>query len=204
MNKSEPAALRRAILRVVDEWLAAKFGPVFTWGQIRDCIRHNEELSDWIKEYLVGCADRMLSVRARQSKDTRKELPWIFGFSGIKGGLDPFQALYRDRLKRGFACHFAHWILEGKEPEDAFVKARRDIYGNELLVKSIHPRHKRNQKQRAAGEEKLNFSDKQLERDLQEEFQLKKLPRTKQEWLLESHRYFERLAHLIRPDWNLS
>ena len=192
MNKSEPAS-HRAILRDVDQRLAAKFGPVFIWGQIRDCIRHNEEFPDYAKDYLVGCADRMLSDKARQSKDARKELPWIFGFLGIKGGLDPFRALHRDRLKGEFARRFAHWILQGNEPEDALDKARRDVYGNELLVKMVHPRQKRNQKQKAAGEEKLTFSDKQLERDLQEAFQLKKLPRTRKEWLPEIHR-FERLV----------
>ena len=194
MNKSEPAASHRAIERDVDEWLAAKFGPVFTWGQIRDCIRHNEEFSDWIKDYLVGCADRMLSDKARLSKDARKELPWIFGFLGIKGGLDPFRTLHRDRLKAGFACRFAHWILEGKEPKAALVKARRDVYGNELLVKMSHPGQKRNQKQKAAGEEKVMFSDKQLERDLQEEFQLKKLPQTREEWLPEIRRLLKRVV----------
>ena len=193
MNKSEPAS-HRAILRDVDQWLAAKFGPVFTWGQIRDCIRHNEEFSDWIKDYLVGCADRMLSDKARLSKDASKELSWIFGFSGIKGGLDPFRELLRERLKCGFARRFAHWILEGKEPEDAFAKARRDVYGNELLVKMIHPQQKRKQKQKAAGEEKLTFSDKQLQRDLREEFQLKKLPRTREEWLPEIRRLLKRVV----------
>jgi len=129
-----------------------------------------------------------------EAEQRRKQgVPWIFGFSGIKGGLDPFRQLLRERLKCGFARRFAHWILEGKKPEDAFVKARRDVYGNELLVKFIHPRQKRNQKQKAAGEEELNFSDKQLERDLQEAFQLKKLPRTRKEWLPEIHR-FERLV----------
>jgi hypothetical protein len=191
MNKSEPAASHRAILRIVDEWLGAKFGPVFTWGQIRDCIRNNKEFPDYAKDYLVGCADRMLSDRARLSKDARKELPWIFGFLGVKGGLDPFRALHRDRLKGEFAGRFAQWILRGKEPEDAFVKARRDVYGNEALVKMIHPRQKRNQKQKAAGEEKLNFSDKQLERDLQKVFHLKKLPQTREEWLPVIHRHFD-------------
>jgi len=194
MNKSEPAASHRAIERDVDEWLAAKFGPVFTWGQIRDCIRHNEEFSDWIKDYLVGCADRMLSDKARLSKDASKELSRIFGFSGIKGGLDPFRALHRDRLKGEFARRFAHWILQGKEPKDALVKARRDVYGNELLVKMSHPGQKRNQKQKAAGEEKVMFSDKQLERDLQEEFQLKKLPQTREEWLPEIRRLLKRVV----------
>jgi hypothetical protein len=198
MNKSERAPSHRAILRDVDEWLAAKFGPVFTWGQIRDCIRRNEEFPDYAKDYLVGCADRMLSDRARLSKDARKELPRIFGFLGIKGGLDPFRALHRDRLRCNFAARFAHWILQGKEPKDALVKARRDVYGNELLVKSVHPRQKRNQKQKAAGEEKVNFSDKQLERDLQKDFQLKKLPRTREEWLPEIDRFFERLEPISK------
>jgi hypothetical protein len=99
MNKSDPAASHRAILRDVDQWLAAKFGPVFTWGQIRDCIRHSEEFSDWIKDYLVGCADRMLSDKARLSKDASKELSWIFGFSGIRGGLGPFRALIRTSFR---------------------------------------------------------------------------------------------------------
>jgi hypothetical protein len=70
-------------------------------------------------------------------------------------------------------------------------KARGDVYGNELLVKMSHPQQKRNQKQKTAGEE-LNFSDKQLERDLQEAFQLKKLPRTRKEWLPEIRRFSER------------
>jgi len=82
MNKWGPAASRRENERVVDQWLAAKFGPVFTWGQIRDCIRHNEEFSDWIKDYLVGCADRMLSDKARLSKDASKE---SHGFSDSRG-----------------------------------------------------------------------------------------------------------------------
>jgi len=191
MNKSAPAALSNLELL---QKAAAQCGPFFTWVAIKDCIKDKKEFPEWIHGYLVGCADRMLSDRARLTRDVRQELPWIFGFSGIKGGLNPLQELLRETLKCGFARRFAHWILQGKKPDESLVKARRDIYGSEALVKFIHPRQKRNRKRKAAGEEQLKFSDKQLERDLEKEFQLKTLPRTREEWLPEIYRYLERLV----------
>ena len=82
MNKSEPAASHRATERDLDQWHAAKYGPFFTWGAIKDCIRDNKEFPDCVKDYLVGCADRMHSDRARLSKDASKE---SHGFSDSRG-----------------------------------------------------------------------------------------------------------------------
>jgi hypothetical protein len=186
--------MNRPALRPLDLELlrkqATKYGPVFTWTAIRDCIKHKREFPDWINDYLVGCTDRMLSDQARLSKDARQELSWIFEFSGYKEALDPMRQITRKVLRGGFARRFALWILRGKEPDDAFDKAKGDSYSNECLVKLVHPRRKRKQKQKAAGDEDNAFSDKQLKRDLKEEFQLKTLPDTREEWLPEILRYF--------------
>jgi hypothetical protein len=169
---------------------AANYGPVLTWMAIRDCIKHSKPLPDWINAYLVGCTDRMLSDRAKLTEDARNELPWIFGFSGYKGALDPLRDLNREEWKGIFARCFARWIYRGKEPDEAFDRAKDDIY-NEHLVKLVHPRRKRKQKRKAAGDEDNGFSDK--ERDLMEEFRLKRLPLTREEWLPKISRYFKRL-----------
>jgi hypothetical protein len=62
--------------------LAANRSPYYAWKAIETCIKRKKEFPEWVKEYLVGCAERMQSDRAARAGDTRKQLSWIFEREG--------------------------------------------------------------------------------------------------------------------------
>ena len=83
----------------------ASGSPFYAWLTIDRCIRHKKLLPDWVMTYLAECADRVMSVhyaerrrlcdrmiatrytkrrrpsgKAKQARDIRETLQWVFGF----------------------------------------------------------------------------------------------------------------------------
>jgi hypothetical protein len=176
MNKSnttETTTLDRAGLDILLRWfqkLAAIRGPYFTWWVIDLCERNKIPFPDWVNTYLGQCARRMKSDKTMQE---------IFGFPKKKpgpGGLfDQDRQVIREAGKRMFTLAFAialRRLRQGETPYDARSKAAATVYKNEAMVKFIAPQTKDGA-----------FDDKTLLRDLKEQLQLKKLPRTIEGWM---------------------
>jgi hypothetical protein len=149
------------------EKLSANYGPHFTWWAIRNCIRDKREFPEWVRAYLGRCANRVLSGKAKRARkakrisDPRKRLVEIFEFPEKKkpGPGGPSEELHR----AVFAMDFALRVLFGEEdkPKKARVNAGDEVFGEG------------------------NVDDRQLQRFLREQFQLKKnvpMPETKKEW----------------------
>jgi hypothetical protein len=167
MNRSTPAAPNHLdkVLGLYQK-LAAWRSPVFAWQAIQGCIRHKRPFPDWVTNYLGQCAERMCdgrmqAERAKRADDVGKTLQWIFDFPKKKpgpGGLfDPNGELLKELGKGIFALNFAIRLHQGEDPVEA-----RGNAGNEFFP---------------------DKDDKTLQRYLREEFRLKKLPRTIEEWI---------------------
>jgi hypothetical protein len=95
--------------------------PYFAWFEIDRCAEANTPLPQWVLVYLVQCAGRMLSMKAQQTSDLRKVLPWVLGFPKKRGPgnlLDPVGGPKRVF----FTLEFGIRVLRGEDT----VTARRD------------------------------------------------------------------------------
>ena len=180
MNKSDnagPVTIDQAGLDILLRWfqkLAAIGGPYFTWWVIDLCERNKIPFPDWVNAYLGQCARRMTSDEAKQAT-----LQEIFGFPKKKpgpGGLfDQDREVTREAGKRMFTLAFAielRRLRQGETSYHARSRAAERVYKNEDMVKFIAPQTKDG-----------TFDDKTLQRDLREQLQLKKLPRTVEGWI---------------------
>jgi hypothetical protein len=177
MNKSNKAIIDPASVDILLRWfqkLTASHGPQFTWWVIDFCYRNKRPFPDWVNAYLGQCARRIGSDHAKQ--DTLQE---IFGFPKKKpgpGGLfDRDREVIREAAKGMFTLGFAVELRRLRQSEtayDARSKAAARVYKTEAMVKFIAP-------QTNDGA----FDDKTLLRDLKEQLQLKKLPRTIEGWM---------------------
>jgi ABC-type oligopeptide transport system ATPase subunit len=134
--------------------------PYFAWLAIEVCVKHEKEIPDWLRCYLLQCAERMQSDAAKK-RGLREALPWVFDFSKKAGPgnlLDP----YRDSWERSMlAIRFAIKLERGEKPSAALKNA---------CIETFDP--KRADK----------IKEKTLRSWLCTEFDLKKWPRTNAEW----------------------
>ena len=140
------------------EWMRTK-NPYWAWSAIDFCESNDVEYPAWVKDYLAGCARRMLSDGARETSDLRKSLPAILGFSLERGRghlLDP------ERVGKKYfpaAFNFAFEISKGASPKDALQRA----------FDALDP-----------GEG--NMEDKTLQSHVNKIFGVSQTPRTNAEW----------------------
>jgi hypothetical protein len=176
-------------VRDPDRWLellqtlTVTRSPYFAWEAIRVCRKHRRPIPAWIADYLGECADRMLSDKAKRAGDVRKTLLWVFGFPEKKpgpGGLfDQYNLLLKKTLRPLFAINFALKLYQG---EQDVVKARRDT-GDEVFGP-------------VTGN---TIDDRTLQRILLEQFQLKHLPLTAEEWVPVLDRHLLAIAERMVP-----
>jgi hypothetical protein len=79
--------------------------PYFAWFVIDSCAERNAPLPHWVLVYLAQSAGRMLSMKAQQTSDLRKVLPWVLGFPNKRGPgnlLDPVGG--PRRVTRAVSC----------------------------------------------------------------------------------------------------
>jgi hypothetical protein len=167
------------VLRGARGELADTGNPYYAWMAIQVCIEHEKEFPDWVLAYLGECAERMMSDKARkEGRDIRKALPWIFGFPNV---LDPSQR------KRGpgnmldpyggpdtltFALRFAVRLEQGEQPSAAMSNACNDVFDGR----------------------EASADEKTLRRWLLKEFNLKKSPKTAEEWKKVARRHYRSLG----------
>jgi hypothetical protein len=134
--------------------------PYFAWLAIEVCVKHGKEIPDWLRRYLLQCAERMQSDAAKKH-GLREVLPWVFDFSKKPGPgnlLDP----YPDSDERMMlAIKFAIKIQQGMKPAAALTSARNETFDQGRADK---------------------IKDQTLRSWLRAEFDLKKWPRTNAEW----------------------
>jgi succinate dehydrogenase flavin-adding protein (antitoxin of CptAB toxin-antitoxin module) len=137
--------------------------PLYAWHAIQDCIKEKEEFPDWVLAYLLECAERVQTDKAKQTTDVRAVLPWIFGFvrNGKPGPgklLDPDND--PDGKKMRFGFRFAGRVMRGEQPSEARANAYNDVFS----------------------EGAPDIDDKTLHNWLLKEFNLKDAPSTAEEW----------------------
>src|SRR5262249_50095624 len=147
----------------------------YAWQAIRHCIAEKKDFPEWLIGYLAMCAMRMDSPEARESRDLRKILPWVFGFPSLFGA---------DKRKRGpgnlldpnaggspnmrFPLRFALRLELGEGPPAAMRNACNDIFDDETA----------------------SADDKTLRRWLMKDFGLKIWPRSEAEWKEITQRHY--------------
>jgi hypothetical protein len=149
--------------------LAANRSPYFAWEAIRSCIRKKKPFPDWVTDYLGRCAERMCAERMRPERaklagDVRKTFQWIFDFPkkrpGPGGLFNEDQELLKEAMKGVFALGFAIRLYQGEDPVQARRNAGDECFG---VVGDV-------------------VDDRTLQRYLREQFELKNLPLTADEW----------------------
>src|SRR5262249_1002134 len=121
----------------------------------------------WLSAYLAECAHRLLSDRARRTRDLRNVLPWALGFPK-KRGPGNLLDISRNRHKRLFALEFAIQLDKGDDPPAARFNACNAIFEGKYA----------------------NVDDRTLQRWLLEVFGLKKAPPNVTEWRKVTHQHF--------------
>jgi hypothetical protein len=167
------------LLRLIGEMLADNGNPYYAWTAVDVCIKHGTEFPEWLFAYLGECAERMLSDEAKkEGRDLRKALPWIFGFPNV---LDPTQRKRGpgnmldpegdpDRMK--FAFKFAIRLERGQQPAAAMSDACNDVFDGK----------------------NDSADEKTLRRWLLKEFDLKKSPKSAEEWKKVAREHFSSIA----------
>jgi hypothetical protein len=139
---------------------AGTTNPYYAWLAIEVCVKQKKEIPDWLRRYLLQCAERMQSDAAKR-RGLREVLPWVFDFSKKAGPgnlLDP----YRDSSERMMlAIRFATRIELGDKPSAALASACNETLDQMRADK---------------------IKEKTLRSWLCAEFGLKKWPRTNAEW----------------------
>jgi hypothetical protein len=165
--------MKKPKVEFVDEWTErnrASFfrrllnetgNPYYAWEAIQACTEERpfRRLPDWLMAYLSECAERMLSSKAKRTRDLGRVLPWVLGFPITRGPgrvLDPEPESNEPRLL--FAIHFAGRVREGENPSLARQNACIDVFGD------------------------TGPDDRTLQRWLRKEFGLKTQPSTIEEW----------------------
>jgi hypothetical protein len=183
-RKAMEAAIRNPdfVLWVDRQQLADTGNPYYAWRAVRDCIEHGIKFPEWLFAYLGECAERMLSDEAKKEGcDLRKALPGIFGFPNV---LDPTQRKRGpgnmldpegdpDRLD--FVLNFAMRLERGQQPTAAMSDACNDVFDGK----------------------KADVDEKTLRRMLLKEFDLKKSPKTADEWKKVARERFGSLAAFL-------
>ena len=156
--------------------------PYYAWRAVRHCIEHGKEFPEWLFAYLGECAERMLSDEAKKKgRDLRKALPWIFGFPNV---LDPTQRKRGpgnmldpegDPRMMDFAMKFAVRLEHGAQPAAAMSDACNDVFDGK----------------------NASVDEKTLRRWLLKAFDLKKSPKTADEWKKMAREHFGALAELL-------
>jgi hypothetical protein len=137
------------------------------------CAERNAPLPHWVLVYLAQSAGRMLSMKAQQTTDLRKVLPWVLGFPNKRGPgnlLDPVGGPRRVI----FTLEFGARVLRGEDP----VGARRDACNAVFNGKEAE------------------VDDKTLLRWTLEDFGLKKAPKNAEQWKDAIRKEFETLRPL--------
>jgi hypothetical protein len=161
LQLSDEERLLRAL--EIHQKLSAKRSRYFTWQVIRTCVRLKKPFPDWVTDYLGQCAERMCAERfqSKRAGDVRERFQWIFEFPKNKpgpGGLfDQDSSLLKEVEKFTFAVNFALRLHLGADPVEARGNAGSEIWPD--------------------------ADDRTLQRYLREQFRLKKLPRTFDEWM---------------------
>jgi hypothetical protein len=168
-SQPSPEALAREIVKddpdFIIEGARAEFAdttnPYYAWLAVEVCVKHKKEIPDWLRDYLLRCAERMQSDASKR-RGLREVLPWVFGFSKKAGPgnlLDP----QRDGVDRMLlAIKFAIKIELGEKPSAALASACNETFDQMRADK---------------------IKDKTLRSWLRAEFGgLKKFPRTNAEW----------------------
>jgi hypothetical protein len=134
--------------------------PYFAWFVIDRCAEANKPLPTWVFTYLAQCAGRMLSMKAQQTSDLRKVLPWVLDFPKKRGPGNPLSPVGSpERLM--FDLEFGIRVL--RRDQDP-VTARRDACNAVFRGKEAE------------------VDDKTLLRWLLEDFNLRKAPKNSEQW----------------------
>jgi len=140
--------------------------PYYVWEAIKTCGEHKREFPDWVRDYLIACAKRMLSPESARSKDYRTVLPSILGFAHAKRGPGhPLQPRGNEESD-DYMClahAFSIEIQKTERPADAL--------GNALNSTSAR-----------WGERLQDKDDKTLKTNIAKYYGMKRVPRTADEW----------------------
>ena len=127
-------------INVYFEAFRASGNPLYLWLAVEICIMLDKEFPNWLRRYLLQCAERMQSGKAKKG-DLRKVLPWIFDFSKKSGPgnlLDPDKNAADAAARRGFALRFATKIVQqGEEPSKALTSACDEVLDQERAGKDV-------------------------------------------------------------------
>jgi hypothetical protein len=103
--------------------------PFWVWEQIAVCGYTGSDFPDWVRTYLVQCAERMTSPDAPRARDLRKALPGILGFPKNNRGaghlLNP-GGMHDVHEYADLALKFVREIKLGRKPTAALANARAD------------------------------------------------------------------------------
>jgi hypothetical protein len=146
------------------EAFLASGNPFYLWLAVEVCIKHEEEFPNWLRLYLLQCAERMQSDDAKTTGDLRKVLPWVFDFSKKSGPgslLDPDKDVAGAAERMGFAFRFATKLAQGEKPSAALVNACNEMFDQGRADK---------------------ITEKTLRNWIVKEFGLKRWPHTTAEW----------------------
>src|SRR6478735_10412316 len=117
-------------LNVYFDALIASGNSYYAWLAIEVCVKHEKEFPNWLRLYLLQCAERIQSDNAKKG-DLRKLLPWVFGFakkSGPGNLLDPDKDVAGAAERMGFAFRFATKLVQGEKPSAALVNACNEMF----------------------------------------------------------------------------
>lgn len=125
---SEAIAFRHRAMRVLSDphvKLATMYdgyrmsqNPYFAWRSIEICAESNVECPEWVTEYIVECARRMMAAGKQRSADVRKVLPGVLGFRSRRGPGNPLNPnANSDQIR--LALKFAYLIHKGLKPSAA-------------------------------------------------------------------------------------
>jgi hypothetical protein len=106
--------------------------PVFVWEAVGWCHQEGLDFPDWVREYLGGCAKRLMeNTNALKIRDV---LPRVFGFKNEKKPGRQQRALLEMFESERFPMQFAVQIFsdENRTPTEARERAREIVYGSSV------------------------------------------------------------------------
>jgi len=144
-------------------WWEKDGNPYHVWHAIYTCGQYQREFPEWVRDYLVACAHRMLLPKAVKQKDFRDALRWVMGFPAKRGPGHPLQPFGDDKSDDYalLAQAFAVQIGNGEKPVNALTNALGKM---------------------PAGLRLQNADHKTLMTNIARYFRLKRVPRTAGEW----------------------